>query len=91
MFNLFYMNALVQGQSSSLLFATETHQAQAPLKLINVNKNYIFNRLGFHTRVLNLPRHKPSSTGRSTYYFAVNLIEINQHALHTLNIKHIRL
>ena len=54
MFNLFYMNALVQGQSSSLLFATETHQAQAPLKLINVNKNYIFNRLGFHIRIFKL-------------------------------------
>ncbi len=89
MFNRVYMNALAQGHSSSLVFATETHEAQAPLNMINVNKNNIFNRLGIHTRALNLPRCKPASAGCSTCYIAVNLIKSNQHASpHTLNTKH---
>lgn len=77
MFNRFYINALAQRHSSSLVFATE---AQASLKMINVNKNNIFNMLGIHTRALNLPRCKPASTGPSTCYIAINLIKSNQYA-----------
>lgn len=80
MFNRFYINALAQRHSSSLVFATEAHEAQASLKMINVNKNNIFNMLGIHTRALNLPRCKPASTGPSTCYIAVNLIKSNQYA-----------